>query len=92
MDWFLKLEREDQEFVKQLVKASGSLKELAKIYQVSYPTVRVRLNKIIQHIDLIEQQGKSSFETKIMEMVINDELPLNLAKKILVDYQEEKNE
>lgn len=92
MDWFLKLEREDQEFVKQLVKASGSLKELAKIYQVSYPTVRVRLNKIIQHIDLIEQQGKSSFETKIMEMVINDELPLNLAKKILSDYQEEKDE
>ncbi|ACA82679.1 Protein of unknown function [Leuconostoc citreum KM20] len=92
MDWFLKLEREDQEFVKQLVKASGSLKELAKIYQVSYPTVRVRLNKIIQHIDLIEQQGKSSFETKIMEMVINDELPLNLAKKILADYQEEKDE
>ncbi|MDI6666769.1 DUF2089 family protein [Leuconostoc falkenbergense] len=92
MDWFLKLELEDQEFVKQLVKASGSLKELAKIYQVSYPTVRVRLNKIIQHIDLIEQQGKSSFETKIMEMVINDELPLNLAKKILVDYQEEKDE
>ena len=92
MDWFLKLEREDQEFVKQLVKASGSLKELAKIYQVSYPTVRVRLNKIIQHIDLIEQQGKNSFETKIMEMVINDELPLNLAKKILADYQEEKDE
>ena len=92
MDWFLKLEREDQEFVKQLVKASGSLKELAKIYQVSYPTVRVRLNKIIQHIDLIEQHGKSSFETKIMEMVINDELPLNLAKKILADYQEEKDE
>lgn len=92
MDWFLKLEHEDQEFVKQLVKASGSLKELAKIYQVSYPTVRVRLNKIIQHIDLIEQQGKSSFETKIMEMVINDELPLNLAKKILADYQEEKDE
>lgn len=92
MDWFLKLEREDQEFVKQLVKASGSLKELAKIYQVNYPTVRVRLNKIIQHIDLIEQQGKSSFETKIMEMVINDELPLNLAKKILADYQEEKDE
>lgn len=92
MDWFLKLEREDQEFVKQLVKVSGSLKELAKIYQVSYPTVRVRLNKIIQHIDLIEQQGKSSFETKIMEMVINDELSLNLAKKILADYQEEKDE
>lgn len=92
MDWFLKLEHEDQEFVRQLVKASGSLKELAKIYQVSYPTVRVRLNKIIQQIDLIEQQGKSSFETKIMEMVINDELPLNLAKKIIVDYQEEKNE
>ncbi|MBB6432172.1 DUF2089 family protein [Leuconostoc carnosum] len=90
MDWFLELEREDQEFIKQLVKSSGSLKELAKIYKVSYPTVRVRLDKIIQRISLIEQQKESSFETKIMEMVINDELSLHLAKKIIENYQEEK--
>ncbi|WP_273751499.1 DUF2089 family protein [Leuconostoc mesenteroides] len=90
MDWFLELEREDQEFIKQLVKSSGSLKELAKIYTVSYPTVRVRLDKIIQRISLIEQQKESSFETKIMEMVINDELSLHLAKKIIENYQEEK--
>lgn len=90
MDWFLDLEREDQEFIKQLVKSSGSLKELAKIYTVSYPTVRVRLDKIIQRISLIEQQKESSFETKIMEMVINDELSLHLAKKIIENYQEEK--
>lgn len=90
MDWFLELEREDQEFIKQLVKSSGSLKELAKIYKVSYPTVRVRLDKIIQRIGLIEQQKESSFETKIMEMVINDELSLHLAKKIIENYQEEK--
>ncbi|TAR25859.1 hypothetical protein BV230_10300, partial [Lactiplantibacillus plantarum] len=51
MDWFVNLEREDQEFVKQLVIASGSLKQLAKIYQVSYPTVRMRLNTIIQKIN-----------------------------------------
>lgn len=53
MDWFVNLEREDQEFVKQLVIASGSLKQLAKIYQVSYPTVRMRLNTIIQKLTLL---------------------------------------
>lgn len=38
----------DQEFILQFVKASGSLKEMAKLLGVSYPTVRNRLNDIIE--------------------------------------------
>ncbi len=47
MKWFLSLAEEDQEFIKQLVLSSGSLKQLAKIYAVSYPTVRARLKNNI---------------------------------------------
>lgn len=89
MNWLLTL---DQEFVKQLVYASGSLKQLAKVYQVSYPTVRMRLNKIIQKIDLIEQNDTSTFETKIMQLVIDEKISLDLAKQIIEDFKEEKNE
>ncbi|WP_283679476.1 DUF2089 family protein [Lentilactobacillus sp. Marseille-Q4993] len=92
MNWFLALDQADQEFVKQLVQASGSLKQLAKVYQVSYPTVRMRLDKIIQKIDLIEQNDTSTFETKIMQMVIDEKLSLDLAKQIIKDFKEEKNE
>jgi hypothetical protein len=92
MNWFLTLDQADQEFVKQLVYASGSLKQLAKVYQVSYPTVRMRLNKIIQKIDLIEQNDTSTFETKIMQLVIDEKISLDLAKQIIKDFKEEKHE
>ncbi len=48
--WFLQLEEEDQQFVKRLVLASGSLKELAEGYDVSYPTIRLRLDRLIERI------------------------------------------
>ncbi|WP_102115639.1 DUF2089 family protein [Lactiplantibacillus plantarum] len=92
MDWFVNLEREDQEFVKQLVIASGSLKQLAKIYQVSYPTVRMRLNTIIQKINFIEDNGANMFETKVMKLVIDEKLSLEVAKQIITDFREEQHE
>ncbi|KEZ16162.1 hypothetical protein Lp90_0226 [Lactiplantibacillus plantarum] len=92
MDWFVNLEREDQEFVKQLVIASGSLKQLAKIYQVSYPTVRMRLNAIIQKINFIEDNGANTFETKVMKLVIDEKLSLEVAKQIITDFREEQHE
>ena len=47
-EWILALEEEDVEFIKNFMLKSGSLKEIAKSYQVSYPTVRVRLDRLIQ--------------------------------------------
>lgn len=43
----LALPREDLDLVVQLVLASGSLKELATSYEVSYPTIRARLDRTI---------------------------------------------
>ena len=92
MDWFLALAEEDQEFIKQLVLSSGSLKELAKIYQVSYQTVRVRLNNIIAKVKLFDDQKKGSFETEIMQLVIDEKLSLDVAKTIIKKYQEDTRE
>jgi hypothetical protein len=50
------LPQEDQEFVLQFVRSSGSLKEMAKILGVSYPTVRNRLDDIIEKLDSIQQK------------------------------------
>jgi hypothetical protein len=41
------LSQEDQEFILEFIKASGSLKEMAAILKVSYPTVRNRLDDVI---------------------------------------------
>ena len=44
------LAQEDQEFIVDFVKASGSLKEMAGLLKVSYPTVRNRLDEIIENL------------------------------------------
>ena len=41
-----RLDTEDSEFLLNLLEASGSLKELAAMYHVSYPTVRNRLDAL----------------------------------------------
>jgi hypothetical protein len=45
------LPAEDQEFLLNFVKASGSLKEMARVLAVSYPTVRNRLDAIIEKLN-----------------------------------------
>ena len=51
-DWLSALEDEDLVFVKKFLLASGSLKEMARQYGVTYPTVRLRLDRLIQKIQI----------------------------------------
>ena len=41
--WMSNLDDEDMTFIKRFLLASGSMKEVAAQYGVSYPTVRLRL-------------------------------------------------
>ena len=50
------LSGEDQDFILNLIKASGSLKELAGLYGISYPTIRNRLDSLIEKIVLIKEK------------------------------------
>lgn len=47
-EWIVNLDDEDVVFIKRFLLASGSLKAMAKQYDVTYPTVRLRLDKLIQ--------------------------------------------
>jgi hypothetical protein len=42
------------------VLASGSLKELASVYGISYPTIRLRLDRVIEKIKLLDRQDIAS--------------------------------
>jgi hypothetical protein len=57
----VRLSAEDQDFILQFIKSSGSLKEMAKLLKLSYPTVRNRLDEIIEHIktaETVQQNNK----------------------------------
>lgn len=48
-----RLNPEEQAFITNFVKCSGSLKELARLYGVSYPTVRNRLDTVIERVGVL---------------------------------------
>jgi hypothetical protein len=48
------LSAEDQVFVTAFVRCHGSIKEMERIFGVSYPTIKARLNRIAQSLDFVE--------------------------------------
>lgn len=88
--WILSLEQEDVTFLKNFTLKSGSLKEIAKLYGVSYPTVRLRLDKLIQKIELGDQQEEEPFQTFIEGLAVDSKIDLETAKMIIEKYKQEK--
>ena len=88
--WILALEQEDANFLKNFVLKSGSLKEIAKLYEVSYPTVRLKLDKLIQKIELSDQQEEEPFQTFIKGLAVDSRIDVETAKIIIEKYKKEK--
>ncbi len=56
-----RLGSEDQQFALAFIQRSGSLKEMARLYGVSYPTVRNRLDDLIACVNrIVEAQEKEA--------------------------------
>jgi len=52
---------DDQVFVAAFVRSHGSIKEMERIFGVSYPTIKSRLNRIGEHLHFVETDpGPSS--------------------------------
>lgn len=58
--WVDALEDDDLAFIKRFLLASGSLKDLASAYGISYPTIRLRLDRLIEKVKLLDRQDLSS--------------------------------
>ncbi|MFC6291340.1 hypothetical protein BHU61_05065 [Macrococcus epidermidis] len=89
-EWLLKLDKEDIEFMKNFVLESGSLKSIAKMYDVSYPTVRIRLNSLIQKIEIASKEDNSGLVSYIKSLAIDEKISLEEAKKLISLYNSEK--
>lgn len=56
MPIFLLLPANEQQFILEFVLCSGSLKEMAARQGLSYPTVRNRLDEIIEHLNTLQYE------------------------------------
>ncbi len=67
--WIEYLSEEDLSFLKRFLLSSGTLKELAKQYGISYPTVRLRLDRLIEKVHLLDHQEMAGpFELRLRSL------------------------
>ena len=88
--WVAELEDEDLAFVKRFILASGSLKEVASLYGVSYPTVRLRLDRLIQKIKLTETAEADPYVSLVKRLAVDDKLDFDTAKILITEYRKTK--
>lgn len=86
-DWMVNLEDEDVTFIKKFLQASGSLKEMARQYGVTYPTVRLRLDKLIQKIQISEDTANEPYIGLIKRLAVNEKIDFDTAKILIAEYK-----
>ena len=91
-EWIANLDDEDISFMKRFLLASGSLKEMAKQYEVTYPTVRLRLDKLIQKIQVSDSTESEPYIALIKKLAIDDKLDFDTAKILISEYKKVKEE
>jgi hypothetical protein len=90
-EWMAGLEEEDVAFIKKFILASGSLKEMAGQYGVTYPTVRLRLDRLIQKIKLTEDVAADPYIATIKRLAVNEKLDLDTARVLIAEYKKTRN-
>lgn len=91
-EWMANLDDEDVSFIKKFILASGSLKEIAKQYGVTYPTVRLRLDKLIQKIKISEDTANEPYIALIKRLAVNEKIDFETAKILINEYKKTRKE
>lgn len=89
-EWMINLDDEDVSFAKKFILASGSLKEIANQYGVTYPTVRLRLDRLIQKIQISEGTANEPYIALIKRLAVSEKVDFDTAKILISEYKKTK--
>lgn len=88
--WLDGLSEEDLAFLKRFVLACGSLKDLAAAYGVSYPTIRLRLDRLVEKVRLLDRnKSADTFERLLLSAYADGKLDAATMKSLLAAHQRE---
>jgi hypothetical protein len=88
--WIEQLNEEDLAFIRRFILASGSLKDVAAAYGISYPTIRLRLDRLIEKIKVLESHSiRSEFERTLRAHYAEGTIDAATLKSLLDAYQKE---
>jgi hypothetical protein len=88
--WIDRLSEEDLAFLKRFVLASGSLKDLGAAYGVSYPTIRLRLDRLVEKVRLLDQRKRAGrFEKLLLTQYADGKLDAGTMRVLLAAHEQE---
>ena len=88
--WIDRLSNEDLAFLKRFLIASGSLKKVADEYGISYPTVRLRLDRLIQKVEIFDSQVEmTEFERQLRAAYSEGKLDQNTFERLLASHRQD---
>lgn len=91
--WVVSLDADDLQLVRRFVLASGSLKDLAADYGVSYPTIRARVDALIARMRLLDKNVSDDvFEARLRLLVAEGVVTPGIGKELLRLHQQTKGE
>lgn len=90
--WISELEEDELKFIKRFVLASGSLKEMAGIYSVTYPTVRARLDNVIKKIKMCDGNHEEPYVNLIKKLALEEKIDFDAAAILIREYRQMKEE
>lgn len=91
-EWLANLAEEDLAFIKNFVLSSGSLKQMSQLYQVSYPTMRLRLDRLIEKIRLNDNETEDPFILLVKSLAIDDRYDVGTARILIDEYRKRRDE
>lgn len=90
--WLTGMSDEDLMFLKRFILASGSLKALAQEYGVSYPTIRLRLDRVIAKVKVLDDaSAPSEFERTLRALCADGRLDMQ-TMNVILDAHKRKEE
>lgn len=82
--WHTALSDEDLTFIKRFLLASGSLKKIAKQYGITYPTIRLRLDRLIEKIKVLDSEEiTDEFERTLRAQYAEEKIDISTFKTLL---------
>jgi len=63
-----RLSAEDQVFIMAFIQCHGSIKDMEQMFGISYPTVKNRLNRLAEKLELVETYPFPSKEEVLSEL------------------------
>ncbi len=83
----MKLSSQDQEFVLNFMRAQGVIKEMEKIYGLSYPTIKGKLAAILKTLNLDVVEDRTPSRMEVLKSLENSEISTEEAIKRLKELR-----